>query len=153
MTDLTTAEHPILHQVGGAVFRLDRHAAIWAVLDFGSNLSRCRSGRKLSHFSGRQYAKICFWKHFKWELGNAVTESRFIFDQQCQVWQLDRTFVSQLRWVGGTSFAERSSHDYVNLDKANPSFIHWVARSPPLLTKWIEPVDLRTSTDLVCLYL
>ncbi len=52
------------------------------------------TGHKLSHVLGKQYTKICFWKHLKREIGNAVTESCFIFDQHRPVWQFNRTFVS-----------------------------------------------------------
>lgn len=31
--------------------------------------------------------KICFWKHLRREIGNAVTEYWSIFDQHCLVWQ------------------------------------------------------------------
>ncbi len=66
--------------------------------------STWRTSHKLSHFSGRQCTKICFWKHFKWEIANAVTES-YLFDQHCLVWQFDQTFMSLLHCVQPTSFA------------------------------------------------
>ena len=52
-----------------------------------------RSCHKLSHITVKQYTKICFWKHLRQEMGNAVTYSSFIFDQDCLVWKFDLSFV------------------------------------------------------------
>ncbi len=81
------------------------------ILRFGQCLilaqifSRWQTGHELSHFSGKQYTELCFWKHVNWEIDNAATEPRFIFDQHGVAWRFGRTFVSPWRCVRGTTFA------------------------------------------------
>lgn len=54
-----------------------------------------------NRFTAKECTKVCFW-HFRWEIGNAETESSGIFDQHCPVWQFDPRFV--IRCPGQAAF-------------------------------------------------
>ena len=54
-------------------------------------LSSWKPGQKHSSFAAKKHTKICFWEHFSREIGNAETESWFIFDHHSIVWRYDLT--------------------------------------------------------------
>lgn len=58
----------------------------WA---FACPLSSWKPGQKHSSIAAKKHTKICFWEHFSQEIGNAGTESWFIFDHHCIVWRYD----------------------------------------------------------------
>ncbi len=144
MTDLDATEHPTLRRVGGAALEECWIDILWFgwCLILAQIVSRRRTGHKLSHFSGKQYTKICFWKHFKQEIGYS---NRILFHIWSAlpgliVWlyfpESDRPHLYKVEVICNSDTVNGSS------TRCGVPIMHCAARSPPLHRKWIGSVDL-----------
>lgn len=82
------AAEPLCHH-GHCVHWTD---ALWAGRLSALLFATWRPRFKWSHFRAKHRAKVHFWKHLRWETGNAVTGYGALFDRHCLVWQFDLTF-------------------------------------------------------------
>lgn len=69
------AAQPLCHHGAKTLCSLDRHSASWSGLCVPLFFATWQPRFKQSHFTAKQCTKVCFWRHRRQKIGNAVTES------------------------------------------------------------------------------